>query len=241
MAPASAVLPASFNAYRILSLPSPRQSASASASRPPPSPADIKAAYRRALLTHHPDKAGGALNGIVGDTDAGSTCSSSGSGSGSARKGSARARAPAPAFSVDDITLAYKTLSSPAGRAAHDRTLRLSNNNNNNNNNYNGDAKGGGDDDDAETRAGEQAQFRLGLEVWDLDELAWDEAQGVWWRGCRCGEERAFVVREGDLERALESVSGAGAGEVLVGCCGCSLWVRVGFAVEEEEEEEEQR
>ncbi|KAK7542533.1 diphthamide biosynthesis protein 4 [Phyllosticta citribraziliensis] len=212
MAPASTVLPASFNAYRILSLPSPRQTASR-----PPSPADIKAAYRRALLTHHPDKAAGALNGNGVDADARSN---------GARNMTKAAGSSTPAFSVDDITLAYKTLSSPAERAAHDRALRLSNN---------GDGKG--KDGGPETHAEEQ--FRLGLEAWDLDELAWDEAQGVWWRGCRCGEERGFVVREGDLERALEGVAGpggAGAGEVLVGCCGCSLWVRVGFAVEEEEE-----
>ncbi|KAK7522121.1 uncharacterized protein IWZ02DRAFT_123728 [Phyllosticta citriasiana] len=214
MAPACTVLPASFNAYRILSLPSPRQTASR-----PPSTADIKAAYRRALLTHHPDKAGG-LSGNYTDT------------SGSSARRSNTGGSTAPAFSVDDITLAYKTLSSPTERAAHDRALRLSNNNGGGS----GSGKGG---DDAETDAEEQ--FRLGLEVWDLDELAWDEAQGLWWRGCRCGEERGFVVHEGDLERALESVSGpagGGAGEVLVGCCGCSLWVRVGFAVEEEEEEE---
>ncbi|KAK8168091.1 hypothetical protein BKA80DRAFT_341014 [Phyllosticta citrichinensis] len=178
MAPASTVLPASFNAYRILSLPPPRQTASR-----PPSPADIKAAYRRALLTHHPDKAG-ALNDTNNvDTDARSD--------GGARNRKAAGSSTTPAFSVDDITLAYKTLSSPAERAAHDRALRLSNN---------GDGKGKAD---AETHAEEQ--FRLGLEVWDLDELAWDEAQGAWWRGCRCGEERGFVVHERDLERALES------------------------------------
>lgn len=193
MAPAPAVLPASFNAYRILSLPSPRHSASR-----PPSSADIKAAYRRALLTHHPDKA----KETTAHVDKSMT--------------SETAKSGAPAFSVDDITLAYKTLSSPAERTAHDRALRLSNNS-----------------DNAESAAEEQ--FRLGLEVWDLDELAWDEAEGIWWRGCRCGEDRGFVVREDDLERALEGGANGGAGEVLVGCCGCSLWVRVGFAVEEED------
>lgn len=65
-----------------------------------------------------------------------------------------------------------------------------------------------------------------------------DEGEGVWYLGCRCGEERGYVVREGDLER----VEGLGEREIVVGCCGCSLWVRVGFGVVEggdDEEEEE--
>lgn len=52
-----------------------------------------------------------------------------------------------------------------------------------------------------------------------------------WVRGCRCGAGKGFRILEYELERA----SRRGEKEVLVGCEGCSLWVRVGFDVEEED------
>ncbi|KAF2142113.1 uncharacterized protein K452DRAFT_308501 [Aplosporella prunicola CBS 121167] len=192
-ATAPAPLPPSFNAYRTLGLaPHPA---------PPPDAQALKAAYRRALLACHPDKAHGLT-----PTDARELAT------------------------IDDITLAYRTLSTPSLRAEHDRALRLrcsatTNNNNNNNNNNNGAA------------AGEADHARLGLELVDLDDMAFDEGKGVWWRGCRCGEERGFVVGEGELEEGVLD-GDAGVGEVLVGCGGCSLWVRVGFGVEVEGEGE---
>ena len=54
-----------------------------------------------------------------------------------------------------------------------------------------------------------------------------------WTRACRCGADKGFRIRETELEDA----AARGDTEVLVGCEGCSLWVRVGFEVEEEEEE----
>lgn len=59
----------------------------------------------------------------------------------------------------------------------------------------------------------------------DLEEFVYWEEEGRWSLGCRCGEEEGFEVREEELEEEEE------AGEVLVGCRGCSLWRRVGFAV----------
>lgn len=190
--PAAASLAPSFNAYRILSLPSPfnsttNSSSSSSTAAPPPtalSPAVIKAAYRRALLTHHPDKQ------------------------------QQNQQHPAQ-HSVDAITAAYKTLLDPSARAAHDRALRLR-----------GATKTADDDGDGDA----EEEWRLGLEAVDLDDLAFDEATGRWWRGCRCGAERGFVVDED----ALEEEAGAGGSEVLVGCVGCSLWMRVGFAIAED-------
>ncbi|KAF2003396.1 hypothetical protein P154DRAFT_617684 [Amniculicola lignicola CBS 123094] len=80
--------------------------------------------------------------------------------------------------------------------------------------------------------------FILGLEVLDLEDFKTNgeeegtEAEGmVWTRPCRCGAEGGFRIEEEELERA----SGRGEKEVLVGCGGCSLWVRVGFEVEVEE------
>lgn len=52
-----------------------------------------------------------------------------------------------------------------------------------------------------------------------------------WTAPChRCATDPGFVVSEA----ALESAERRGEGEVLVGCRGCSLWVRVEFGVVEE-------
>ncbi|KAH7062387.1 CSL zinc finger-domain-containing protein [Macrophomina phaseolina] len=210
-------LPPSFNAYRILALSSPfnttntsfQSSASAAAAPPPPtvlSPAVIKAAYRRALLNHHPDKRPQPQQASAGTNKS-------------------------SLYTVDAITAAYKTLLDPSRRAAHDRALRLSSHNRTTRATGAGGGSAEEDGDDAEE------EWRLGLEAVDLDDLAFDEDAGVWWRGCRCGAERGFIVEEEALEEAAgEGVSGGGGAEVLVGCVGCSLWMRVGFAVIEEEE-----
>jgi diphthamide biosynthesis protein 4 len=50
-----------------------------------------------------------------------------------------------------------------------------------------------------------------------------------WTRACRCGMEKGYTI----LEEELEDAEQRGEGEVLVGCEGCSLWVRVGFGVED--------
>jgi diphthamide biosynthesis protein 4 len=55
------------------------------------------------------------------------------------------------------------------------------------------------------------------------------ETETEWHRACRCGVAPGFVIREAELESAVQ----AGEAEVLVGCAGCSLWVRVGFGVDE--------
>ncbi|GME28397.1 uncharacterized protein LTHEOB_11993 [Neofusicoccum parvum] len=207
-------LPPSFNAYRILSLPAPftanASSPSSTSATQPHAPAAIKAAYRRALLTHHPDKSPAATPARLPPAQQKTAAASQNDG--------AQTTTTSSSYTVDDITTAYKTLLDPAARAAHDRALRLRGNN-----------RGGGD---ADADADAEEEWRLGLEAVDLDDLAFDEAAGgTWWRGCRCGEERGFVVDEEALERAGE------VGEVLVGCVGCSLWIRVGFAVAEEDGE----
>ncbi|CAK7562190.1 MAG: Diphthamide biosynthesis protein 4 [Sporothrix epigloea] len=92
-----------------------------------------------------------------------------------------------------------------------------------------------------------------GLEIVDLDELPYDEASQKWYRACRCGNKRGYTFGERDLEEELdaeameellgastETVAAAGsttrpttipAGELLVGCQDCSLWLCVHFAV----------
>ncbi|OCK98725.1 uncharacterized protein K441DRAFT_628932 [Cenococcum geophilum 1.58] len=131
-----------------------------------------------------------------------------------------KARGP----SVDAITAAYRVLSSAEARRAFERGLLARG--------AVGRSGGGEAGWDADADAG----AHVGLEIMDLDDLAWEEGEsgeGVWWRSCQCGEERGFVVRERQLVREEE----AGGRELLVGCVGCSLWLRVGFEVVSEGEE----
>ena len=97
-----------------------------------------------------------------------------------------------------------------------------------------------------------------GLEIVDLDELPFDEAEDdgasvqTWYRSCRCGNPRGFTLNEHDLEEeldaeAMETLAGdAGSGrsepavgELMVGCQDCSLWLCVHFAAAPDEEDEE--
>ncbi|KAL9095623.1 MAG: hypothetical protein Q9165_002055 [Trypethelium subeluteriae] len=118
---------------------------------------------------------------------------------------------------IDDISFAYQVLSNPRTRTEYDRQLLLQSRTTTRRK-----------EDDAEA-------FHSGLDTVDLDDLAYDEEEGVWTRECRCGQERGFVVTEVELEREVES------GEVCVGCRGCSLWLRVVFAVDAGQEGDEQR
>ncbi|RDW81306.1 Diphthamide biosynthesis protein 4 [Aspergillus mulundensis] len=180
--------------YEILNLPFPCTSLTKQ---------QLKIAYHKALLKHHPDKAPAVANlkenlNLPGyDTPQPAT----------ERKG----------FTIDAITSAYKTLSDPIQRAEYDRALRLDRS-----------RLGGGD------KGGNGTVFHTGLEVVDLEDLDCDEegeeGEAVWYRSCRCGDERGFLVSEGDLEREVES------GEIVVGCRGCSLYMKVLFAVQDDEE-----
>ncbi|KAI9783997.1 MAG: hypothetical protein M1839_002942 [Geoglossum umbratile] len=160
--------------YELLGLQSPQQGDRSSLQ-------DIKLAYRRALLLHHPDKAN-SLN----------------------RGGNCR-------HTIDEITQAYKTLSDPITRAEYDRHLSLE---------LSAVAnpltrlKGPGD------------SFRSGLETVDLDDLEFDEDHAIWYRSCRCGDDRGFTVSEDQLAEEANN------GEIIVGCRGCSLWLRIQFEEE---------
>jgi len=115
-------------------------------------------------------------------------------------------------LSVDQISTAYATLSNLKKRGEYDKELKAQRllNGNANGNTW-------------------EKKFKTGVEIVDLDDLEYDDAQAVWYRGCRCGDERGFEIREEDLE------DGQADGEVVVGCRGCSLWLRVLFGVVEDE------
>ena len=142
---------------------------------------EVKAAYRRALLKYHPDKRSQGAAGV--------------GGTGADRP-----------FTVDDIALAYKTLSEPHLRSEYDRWRQSS----------------------AKTLdASVDRPHHTGLETVDLDDLAYDPEISRWSRECRCGDKTGFIVSEAELEKNAED------GELIIGCKGCSLWLRVLFEVEE--------
>ena len=76
-----------------------------------------------------------------------------------------------------------------------------------------------------------------GLETVDLDDMNFaagdDDGGGIYWRGCRCGEAMAYEIHEKELEAYAEE------GEIVTGCQGCSLWLRVLFASIEDDDEDE--
>lgn len=137
----------------------------------------IKLAYRRALLDNHPDKC--------------LTASSN--------------RSNHLLYSIDQISLAYKTLINPQTRSEYDLGLKTS---------------------DA-LKASDVDQPRTGLESVDLDDLSFHEKKLTWSKNCRCGNNEGFVVTEHDLDKNVEY------GEVIIGCKGCSLWLRVLFTTVE--------
>lgn len=105
-------------------------------------------------------------------------------------------------ISVDDIALAFKIISDPVLRKTHDAYLKT-----------------------AHTSDHSKAPH-TGLETVDLDDLLYDENDRFWHRTCRCGNEGGYLITEVELERHADE------GELITGCRGCSLWLRVLFGVE---------
>lgn len=157
------------NHYRVLDLPSSPHTNNE------PSQNDIKVAYRRALLRHHPDKHEKQRSNTY----------------------------QKPTYTLDQIFLAYKILLDPLTRSDYDRSLKTT-------------------DSAGSTTRGQDAH--PGLETCDLDDLAFDSERSVWSKICRCGNPRGFEISEKDLEESVEY------GEIITGCRGCSLWLRVTFA-----------
>ncbi|KAL6230340.1 CSL zinc finger-domain-containing protein [Aspergillus navahoensis] len=177
--------------YEILNLPFPSTGLSKQ---------QLKVAYHKALLKHHPDKAVAVNVAVAKENHASSNHDSA-------------QILPSQKITIDAITTAYKTLLDPIQRAEYDRVLRLDRNR----------VVGAGG------KNGNGAVFHTGLEVVDLEDLDCDENgdEAVWYRACRCGDERGFLLSEGDLEREVDS------GEIVVGCRGCSLYMKVLFAVQD--------
>lgn len=189
--------------YTILNLPFPSSNLSKQ---------QLKLAYHRALLRHHPDKTQASDPNPQDQSLSAKPTLNHNDG---------------PVYTIDEITTAYKTLADPALRAEYDRALRL-------------------DRLRIVEREKTGAVFHTGLEVVDLEDLGFEEVDetqapsdssdgdndtiktgSFWYRVCRCGDEKGFVLTEEDLEREAEH------GEIVVGCRGCSLWMKVLFAVDD--------
>ncbi|EUC44704.1 hypothetical protein COCMIDRAFT_37522 [Bipolaris oryzae ATCC 44560] len=208
--------------YHILSLDAPgwRQPANQANKTTAAAAADLRRAYKVALLAAHPDK---KKRDAIPTTTL--TTKSK------------------PAYTVDDVKEAYTILADPKTRAEyntwflHNRhTLRFSTTPTTTTTT----TTSSGITPQEQAQAIISEDFILGLELVDLSDFeevqhaaadARGGRQGVeWTRGCRCGDEKGFRIVEDELEDAQVR----GENEVLVGCQGCSLWLRVGFEVEEE-------
>ena len=113
-------------------------------------------------------------------------------------------------YSIDEIITAYQTLVDPARKVAYDATVKQVSH------------------DINSARLGGRA-VHSGIEVHDLDDLTYDDAQQHWRLPCRCDNAQGYIVNEEELERA------SGDGEIYVGCRGCSLFVKITFAVVEDQ------
>lgn len=115
-----------------------------------------------------------------------------------------------PVYTIDQITTAYTTLSSSKLRSDYNNHLRTL---------------------PANITTSTPSSFQTGIETLDLDDLASDESpvtgELTWFKPCRCGNERGFVISEADLEETGD------LGELIVGCQDCSLWLRICFAIVE--------
>ncbi|OAL33857.1 hypothetical protein AYO20_06868 [Fonsecaea nubica] len=152
---------------------------------------DIKAAYRRALLKHHPDKASSTTENVSLKS-----------------LRSKDATTSTPIFSIDDIVVAHAVLSDSKRRAEYNRALDRAVN-------FGGNDQSGKKD------------THIGVEVYDLEDLRYNEVQSIWSKSCRCGDEEGYTVTESDLEKESQQ------GEIYVGCRGCSLFIKILFALED--------
>lgn len=174
-------------------------------------PHELRQAYKRALLHHHPDKQ--KKKNPQESTSSPTTYP------------------PAAAATIDEITEAYRVLGNASERAKYDVELR----------------KWKTMNDHLQLHQADDviiATRHTGMEIVDLEELDFEggglenekdatttaTAMGnIWKRACRCGSIPAFVVTEAELEKSADE------GELVTGCKGCSLWLKVMFTVDDDD------
>jgi diphthamide biosynthesis protein 4 len=116
---------------------------------------------------------------------------------------------------VDAIVTAFHILSDERTRSEYDKDLKVRKNG---------------------VLRQREADDHAGLDSIDLEDLVYEEdsaqGQSMWSKGCRCGREKGFLVTEADLETATKQNVDVRDHSILVECAGCSLRIRVTFAVE---------
>lgn len=173
-------------------------------------PHELRQAYKRALLHHHPDKQ--KKKKPQESTSSPTTY-------------------PPAAATIDEITEAYRVLGNASERAKYDVELRKWKTMNNHHHLHH----------QADVII---ATRHTGMEIVDLEDLDFEggglenenenatatvTATGnIWKRACRCGSIPAFVVTEAELEKSADE------GELVTGCKGCSLWLKVMFTVDDD-------
>ncbi|KAI0889870.1 uncharacterized protein GGS22DRAFT_5268 [Annulohypoxylon maeteangense] len=166
----------------------------------------VKQAYHRALLKHHPDKSASGPSTSTSPPSSSTTSPSSKPAPKPHAKQAGSHTQPRITYTVDQIQHAHTILSDAQKRREYDRELRAS----------------------PSQRATQS--FQTGVETVDLDDVSFDERGGVYYRSCRCGNERGYAFTEENLEEFEED------GVLMVECLDCSLWIRVLFAAAEDEE-----
>lgn len=173
-------------------------------------PHELRQAYKRALLHHHPDKQ--KKKKPQESTSSPTTYP------------------PPAAATIDEITEAYRVLGNASERAKYDVELRkwkTMNNHLHQNNHHQADVIIATRHTGMEIVDLEELDFEVGLENENEDATA--TATGIWKRACRCGSIPAFVVTEAELEKSADE------GELVTGCKGCSLWLKVMFTVDDDD------
>lgn len=195
--------------YQLLNIPEEKRHNNSGIGQPATliPPHELRQAYKRALLHHHPDKQ--KKKKPQESTSSPTTFPP-----------------PAAVATIDEITEAYRVLGNASERAKYDVELRKWKMMNNQHHHHEADVI-------STTR-------HTGMEIVDLEELDFEEnenesdatatatatATGIWKRACRCGSIPAFVVTEAELEKSADE------GELVTGCKGCSLWLKVMFTVD---------
>lgn len=175
-------------------------------------PHELRQAYKRALLHHHPDK--------------------------QKKKQPQESTSPPTIYppaaaTIDEITEAYRVLGNASERAKYDVELRKWKTMNNHLHHHHNNQHQHQADVIITTR-------HTGMEIVDLEDLDFEvgglenekdaTATGnIWKRACRCGSIPAFVVTEAELEKSADE------GELVTGCKGCSLWLKVMFTVDDDD------
>lgn len=199
--------------YHLLNIPEEKRNNNSGIGQPATTiipPHELRQAYKRALLHHHPDKQ--KKKNPQESTSSPTTYP------------------PAAAATIDEITEAYRVLGNASERAKYDVELRKWKMMNNNLHHQ------------ADVII---ATRHTGIEIVDLEDLDFERgglenenenekdatatATGIWKRACRCGSIPAFVVTEAELEKSADE------GELVTGCKGCSLWLKVMFTVDDDD------